>query len=113
MQFRLRDADPNGKFISQLRLELLAHVFPREAVAAVLAECDCRTRRQRKRKSQRAISARRLYDVRLRTTLARRRAHTPPAVTCTAEPVPGAAALLATVIPEGVLGGVRAIVIAT
>jgi hypothetical protein len=48
MQFRLRDPDPEGKFISQLRLELLAQVFPREAVVAVLAECDCRTRRQRK-----------------------------------------------------------------
>ena len=48
MQFRVRDPDPDGKFMSQLRLELLAQVFPRKAVAAVLAECDCRTRRQRK-----------------------------------------------------------------
>jgi hypothetical protein len=48
MQFRVRDPDPGGKFISQLRLELLAQVFPRAAVAAVLAECGCRTLRQRK-----------------------------------------------------------------
>jgi hypothetical protein len=48
MHFSVRDPDPDGKFISQLRLELLAHVFPRQAVAAVLAECGCRTHRQRK-----------------------------------------------------------------
>src|SRR5262249_33662448 len=48
MHFSVRDPDPDGKFLPQLRLELLAQVFPREAVAAVLAECDCRTLRQRK-----------------------------------------------------------------
>src|SRR5581483_5420223 len=48
MQFRVRDPDPVGKFLPQLRLDLLAQVFPRGAVAAALAECGCRTRRQRK-----------------------------------------------------------------
>jgi Insertion element 4 transposase N-terminal/Transposase DDE domain len=48
MQFRVRHPDPSGKFISQLRLELLVQVFPRRAVAAVLAECGAWTLRQRK-----------------------------------------------------------------
>jgi hypothetical protein len=48
MQFRVRHVDAAGKFLPQLRLELLAQVFPREAVAAVLAECGCLTQRQRK-----------------------------------------------------------------
>ena len=37
MHFRVRDPDPDGKFLSQLRLELLAQVFPYPAVAALLA----------------------------------------------------------------------------
>jgi hypothetical protein len=48
MRFRVRHLDPDGKFVSQLRLELLAQIFPREAVVGVLADCGCRTRRQRK-----------------------------------------------------------------
>ena len=52
MHFRVRDPDPEGKFLPQLRLELLAQVFPREAVAAVLAECHGLTRRERKLKPQ-------------------------------------------------------------
>src|SRR5947208_2033647 len=48
MHFRVRHPDPSGKFISQLRLELLAQVFPRRAVAEVLTECGSLTRRQRK-----------------------------------------------------------------
>ena len=48
MRFSLRDVDPDGKFLPQLRLELLARVFPRETVQAVLEESGCRTPRQRK-----------------------------------------------------------------
>lgn len=48
MQFRLREVDPDGKFIPQLKLELLAQVFPREAVQAVLQATGAVTQRQRK-----------------------------------------------------------------
>jgi Insertion element 4 transposase N-terminal/Transposase DDE domain len=48
MQFRVRHPDPTGKFLPQLRLELLAQVFPRPVIASVLAECGCLTRRERK-----------------------------------------------------------------
>ena len=48
MRFRLRDVDPAGKFLPQLKLELLAQVFPREAVQAVLAATGAVTPRQRK-----------------------------------------------------------------
>lgn len=48
MRFRLRDVDPDGKFLPQLQLELLAQVFPRTEVQAVLAATGAVTRRQRK-----------------------------------------------------------------
>lgn len=48
MRFRVRDLDPDGKFIPQLHLEVLARVFPRAAVQAVLREVGCITHRQRK-----------------------------------------------------------------
>ena len=48
MNFRLRDPDRDGQFIPQLKLELLARVFPREAVQAVLKETGALTPRQRK-----------------------------------------------------------------
>lgn len=48
MQFSVRDLDPNGKFLPQLKLELLAQVFPREVVQGVLREVGCVTQRQRK-----------------------------------------------------------------
>jgi hypothetical protein len=48
MHFSVRALDPTGKFLPQLKLELLAQVFPRDAVQAVLREVGCVTPRQRK-----------------------------------------------------------------
>lgn len=48
MFFRVRDLDPTGKFLPQLKLELLAQVFPRAAVQAILQETGAVTPRQRK-----------------------------------------------------------------
>lgn len=48
MHFRVRDLDPDGKFLPQLKLELLAQVFPRAEVQAVFQELDLRTPRTRK-----------------------------------------------------------------
>lgn len=48
MRFRVRDLDPSGKFLPQLRLELLARVIPRDLVQAVLRETGRVTQRERK-----------------------------------------------------------------
>ena len=48
MRFRVPEVDPDGKFIPQLKLELLTQVFPRETVRAVLHEAGALTPRQRK-----------------------------------------------------------------
>jgi hypothetical protein len=48
VRFKVRDLDPDGKFIPQLHLAGLARVFPRDAVQAVLREVGCITQRQRK-----------------------------------------------------------------
>lgn len=46
--FRLRDVDVDAKFVPQLRLELLAQVFPREAVRTALQRAGASAPRQRK-----------------------------------------------------------------
>lgn len=48
MQFRLRDLDPTGKLVPQLRLDLLTRMVPAATVTAVLAECGLETQRVRK-----------------------------------------------------------------
>ena len=48
MRFRLRELAPEGKFLPQLKLDLLAQVFPREGVQAVLHATGAVTPRHRK-----------------------------------------------------------------
>src|SRR5690349_5332159 len=50
MAFRLRDIDPSGQFLPQLQLALLAEVFPRDQVQAVLRATGALTPDQRQRK---------------------------------------------------------------
>jgi hypothetical protein len=48
VRFRIRELDLHGKFLPQLKLELLAQVFPRAAVQAALQEVAVQPRRHRK-----------------------------------------------------------------
>jgi hypothetical protein len=48
VNFSVRNLDPDGKFLPQLKLELLTRVFPRDCVQAILREAGAETPRHRK-----------------------------------------------------------------
>lgn len=48
MSFRLREIDPHGQFLPQLKLELLTRIFPRQLVQDTLAATGAVTQRERK-----------------------------------------------------------------